>query len=571
MKTRLPIAFLAAVLLAAPLLAQGVTGSVEIAGRGTSTNDNTNLAAEYLDVDSGAELRAAIQAGFDKLFIELITDARSSENQVTSLTFDINRLVRSHTTFTRLPHRLVHDPLDSLRGSVTDVKVTWSTDLEPDASYAIRYDELTNRTDIQIPALPWLTVSTDYREQWREGHKQSLNVSHCSTCHVESKGREVDEHTREAGVSARASAGGWSLVGTVASRDFRERGASPTRLYELAEHPAQRKPLFNDRIQYDARNGALPYDVVPTTEKDIAKLEIANGDLGGFAVNLAGVKTELTNTSTGNQVEYGGVAFVLGKRIGTKGNLAFRARTYSIDSTDFFVDTAEPAAAAGPYAGKTYRQQYGYDPDFLRQSAIDRSVTEGLARYTHRLGRGSSFSAQYDVRAIDRDTYEVALGETSTLEQKLRVTYSVRPAKGLQLRASATRADIQHPFGIVDGACNTDALQTTPVGSPMANGSVQYWQIHEARSADLSASPASWTELKLSGSYQLGASSSATVSARWWDGNNTEQDLNQWSRTLAAATASWNWAPAESSSIYVAATYGTRELEQHICIPLMDG
>jgi hypothetical protein len=381
----------------------------------------------------------------------------------------------------------------------------------------------------------------------------------------------VDEHTREAGLLARASFGSWSIVGTVASRDFSERGASPTRTYELAEHPAQRKPLFNDRVQYDSRNGALAYDVVPTTEKDIAKLEIANGNLGGFAVSLAGVKTDLTNTTTGNEVEYGGVTLLLGRRVGERGSFSLRARTYSIDSTDYFVDATEPVAVAGPYAGKTYRQQYGYDPDFLRQSAIDRSVTEALARYTQRLGRGSSLTAQYDVRSIDRDTYEVAVGETGTLEQKLRLTYSLRPAKGLALRASATYADIAHPFANIDGACNTEPLQTTPTASPMTPGSVQYWQIHDARSADFSASPAAWAELKLGGTYQLGASSMAGLSVRWWDGDNTEQDLNEWSRTITAATATWNWAPAENSDIYVAATYGTRELEQHICIPLMDG
>lgn len=571
MKTRTLLALLAAVLLAAPALAQGVTGSVEVAGRGTSTDENQNLAAEYRETDSGAEVRAAIQATFDKLFLELTTDVRSSDDQATGLTFDINRLVRSHTTFTRLPHALTHDPLDNLRGSISDVKVTWSTDLEPNAEYGIRFSELANRTDIQIPALPWLILSTEFREQWREGHKQSLSVSHCSTCHVQSQGREVNEHTREAGLAARASFGSWSVAGKVASRDFRERGASPTRVYELVEQPALRTPLFRDRIQYDSRNGALAYDLVPTTQKDIARIEIANGNLGGFAFNLAGVKTELTNTATGNEVEYTGASFILGRRIGRAGNFSLRARTYSIDSTDFFVDATEPPAVAGPYAGKTYRERYGLDPDFLRQSAIDRSVTEALARYTHRLGRGTSITAQYDVRAIDRDTYEVAVGETSTLEQKIRLTYSLRPAKDLMLRASAAYADIQHPFALIDGACNTDPLQTTPTASPLVPGSVQYYQIHDARSADLSASPASWAELKLAGSYQLGASSMAALSMRWWDGDNSDEDLNQWSRTITAATATWNWAPAETSDIYVAATYGTRELEQHICIPLMDG
>lgn len=571
MTTRTLHALLAAVLLAAPAWAQEMHGTIEGAGRGASTDKSPNLAAEYLDTDGGAELRAAIQGLFDTFALALEADVRSDDNQHLALSFDVNRLVRSHTTFTRLPHRLVHDPLDNLGGSISDVKVVWSTDLEPAAAYAIRFSELTNRNEFQIESLPWLTVGTDVREQWREGHRQSLAVSHCSTCHVQSQGREVNEHTREAGIQARAVFGGWSLAARVANRDLRERAPSPQRVYELVEHPAQRTPLFRDRMQYDARNGALAYDVVPSTKKDIARVELANPNLAGFAVNLTGIRTDLTNASTGNEVEYRGASLLLARRVGKVGNFSLRARTYTIDSTDTFVDAVEPPAVAGPYAGKTYRERYGLDPDFLRQSAIDRTVNEATARYVHRLGRGASLQAQYDVRAIDRDTYQVAPGETATLEQRLRLAYHARPIKGLTVRAAASYGNVQHPFAIVDGACNLEPLQTTPTASPIVPGSVQYWQIHDARSADLSASPASFLELKLSGTYQLGASSMATLSLRTWDGDNTEQDLNQWSRTLSAATATWNWAPAEDATVYVAATYGSRKLEQHVCIPLMDG
>ena len=566
----LPLAA-AAILLAAPLGADEMRGTVEVAGRSTSTDGNTTLAAQYRDIDSGTELRAAIEGAFEELYLALAADLRSDSDQRVSLTVDASRLVRSHTTYTRLPHRLPHDPLDNLRGSISDVKVVWSTDLEPAAQYGIRWDELTNTNEFQIASLPWLTVTTDLREQWRQGHEQSLALSHCSSCHVQSQGREVNEHTREAGITARASFGRWSATARVGQRDLRERAPSPTRTYELVEQPALRTPLFRDRMQYDARNGALAYDVVPTTSKDVARVELANGNLGGFAVSLAGVKTRLTNTATDNEVEYRGASLLLARRMGTKGNLALRARTYSISSTDYFVDTTEPAAVAGPYAGKTYRERYGLDPDFLRQSAIDRSVQEAMARYTYRLHPGSTLTAQYDVRATDRDTYQVAVGDTATLEQRLRLTYTLRPAKGFTLRAAAAYADIQHPFAILDGACTLESLQTTPTSSPLVPGSVQYWQIRQGRVADLSASPSSWAELKLAGTYQLGTSSMAALSLRYWDGTNTDQDLNHWSRTLTAATATWNWAPVEDSEIHVAASYGTRELEQHICIPVMDG
>jgi hypothetical protein len=572
MKARTLLIAFACALLAGPALAQeGMTGTVEIGGRAVQTEGNTQRAAEYTTTDDGAELRVDLRALFGEFYLALFTETFDTNDSKTVLDFELTRSVRSHTTYTALPHALEHDPLANLRGAVGEVKVTGSTDLDPTAQYGVDYDVFTNTTEFQFPNAGWLTVGVHYREQWREGHKQSLALSHCSTCHVQSKGKAVDEHTRDGGVSARATLGSWAINGAYIERDFRERGATPTRVYELAEHPAQRKPLFNDRIQYDAKDGALPYDFAPTTEKRTVRGEITNSNLGGFSLSLSGAGTKVTNMSSGNEVEYEGFNLAAAHRVGKKGTFSLRARTYTIDSTDYYVDTVEPVAVAGVYPGKTYRQQYGYDPDFMRQSAVDRDVTEAQLRFAYKVAKGSSLTATYDVRNIDRETYDVAVGETGTLEQRVKLVYSLRPGKGLQLRAAATLADITHPFALVDGACNPDALQTVAKPSPMAPGSIQYWQIHDARAADLSASPEQYTEIKLTGSYQITPSALASLSYQWWDGKNDGGDLNDWAKSLNAITATVVVAPSETVEMHVGAAWRERELQQHICIPLQDG
>lgn len=571
MKTTFFAAPLALLVLALPTAAQTVTGQAELAGRGANDDGNPNRVAEYRTNTSGPELRLSVVAPLEKLYVEISSDAREGNDQLHSLRFDLNRLVRAHTTFTKGVHRLEHDPLANLRGTVKDVVATWSTDLEPGRQYGIDWSVLANRTDLQIPGAGWLVVSAEYREQWRKGHRQSLSMSHCSSCHVQSQGRRTDEHVRDGALSARATFGNWSVVGTAGRRDFRERGATPLRLYEKVEQPALRTPLFTDRMQFGLQDGFLPYDLVPTTEKTLTRIQIANGNLGGFALSLSGVSSSLENTHTGNEVDYKGVGLNLARKVGRKGTLALRVRTYSIDSTDYFVDTVEPKAVAGPYAGKTYRERYGFDPDFLRQSAIDREVLEGQARLSYRLGKGSSLVATYDMRSLDRDHYFVAVGETRTLEQKLKLAYSLRPLAGLTLRAQATYADIDNPFMILDAACNPTAMQTTPVSSPLVPGSTQYYQVHAARVADLGAAPSQWAEVRLSGSYQLSPAASTTVTYRWWDGKNDTQDLTDWTRNLNAVTAMLTIMPAEGVDVWGGVTYARRQLETHVCIPLMDG
>ncbi len=275
MKEKLWMSLLALLLVIAPAAGQTVSGELEVAGRGASNDGNPARVAEYRTNTSGPELRVSLTAPLEKLYLEVSSHAREGNDQLHRLRFDLGRLVRSHTTFTKGVHRLEHDPLANLQGTVKDVVATWSTDLEPGRRYGIDWNVLENRTDLQLPGAGWLVVSAELREQWRKGHRQSLAMSHCSSCHVQSQGRQVDEHVRQAGLSARATFGGWSVVGSVGTRDFRERGATPVRLYEKVEQPALRTPLFTDRMQFGLADGALPYDRVPTTQKTLARVQIS--------------------------------------------------------------------------------------------------------------------------------------------------------------------------------------------------------------------------------------------------------------------------------------------------------
>lgn len=567
---KMTVFFVFTALLANAVSAQ-TTGTVTVGGRAVNDHGAAERAAEYLPTTSGPELLVALEAAFDKFYLAMFSDAREGHDQVHHLRVELNRLVRAHTSYTRLPHRLVHDPLLNLRGTVKPPVVTWSTDHDPTARYRVNYDLLDHRTDLQLPQAGWLTVSALYREQWREGHRQALTMSKCATCHVESRTRAVDERTRDAGLSARAELGSWNLEGSWVARDFKERGPAPTNLFELAEQPALRQPFFNDRIWFDSRNGRLPYDVVPSSEKSTAKVKLGNPNLGGFSISFSGVSTDLKNLDTGNRVDFDGLALAVGRRLSRKGTFAFRARSYTIDSTDYFVDVPEPKAVAGPYAGKSYFERYGFQPDFLRQSTIDREVVEASARLSYRLGKKSSLIGEYLFQNIDRDHYQVAPGKTDTLSQRLKLAYSARPARGVHLRLEGIAADIRRPYMTLNTACQAGPLQTTPAPSALAPGSVQYYEIYRSRIGDMAASPSSYVELRGSAGLALGSNANASLTVHWWDGDNTDQDLTNWSRTSTAVTAQVGWAVGASTQMYLAGSQGKREMESWVCVPLMDG
>lgn len=548
-----------------------LTGQVQIGGHGAQEKDNPARAAEYTTTQSGPDAKVDLSYRGGFLHLGLVSDAVSSDQQRHLLSFELGRMVRSHTTFSKLPHRLVHDRLLNLAGSISDVKIVYGEDRDPTARYGIRYDELTHRTDLQFPQAAWLTVSAELREQWRQGKVQSLSISHCYSCHVISQTRDLDHHTKDAGLAATVQTGNWHLRASAVTRSARERNGAPLRLYDRAQHPNLRTPLFDDRATYDSRNGPLPYAWYPTQEKDTYKLTIANDRLAGFSLLFGAASSKLTNTHTGNEVEYDGVSLSLARRLSPSTRLSVYLRSYTFESTEYFYDSPEPVAAAGPYAGKTYRQQYGFNPDYLRLSALDRDVTEGYLRVVHKLAKPTTLTAQYQVRHIDRVHMEVAPGETTTLEQELTLRLDTRWRNRAKLRASLTYGDVENPFMHLNAACNPAPMQTVAVPSPLVPGSVQYYQMYGARVADLTASPSRYWEAKASLTHNVTPQFLANLSLRYWDGDNEDLDLTQWSNNLQAITASVSWTPSQKVQAHAGATYGRRETETFMCIPVMDG
>ena len=62
-----------------------------------------------------------------------------------------------------------------------------------------------------------------------------------------------------------------------------------------------------------------------------------------------------------------------------------------------------------------------------------------------------------------------------------------------------------------------------------------------------------------------------SASYRYWDGDNTDGDLSDWSRTNHNATVTLWSAPQETWDWYVAYAMQTADLDAPMCTPIMDG
>lgn len=386
---------------------------VELGAWDADTEDEQGLVAEYEPTDGGPDLGLLVRS--HQPWGHFFFDARFRDADDSDAVLDVDtagRAVRSTTEWTKLLHRLDHDPLSNL-ASVTDHgRVVQHTDLDAGADYDISYELLTHRTEVQFPALPALTVAAGVRNQERHGTRQSLAISHCATCHVYSQGRRVDQRDTGLSLEARYTGSVASVRASVSQRELRQVPAFLTLLYDDALQPELRTPLFENRVQWDSAAGPQPVDATPDVDKNVVRLDVLLPNLGGFALTGGGVWQETENQFTNLTMDYTGYVATAFRPIAKGWDVRWRGRSYEIDNDATFVDIAEPLGVAGPQAGLTYREIYGFDPDFLRLSSANRDVIESKLDVGWNLPgtKTGRLVLSWDYEIVDREYFEVAPG-----------------------------------------------------------------------------------------------------------------------------------------------------------------
>lgn len=571
--TRKHYLLIAAALIAALLAADlhGGETHLEIGAWDAEVDGSADGAAEYEPTDGGPDiLLEAWNVGENgAIFLDL--EGRDDSDQRHSLIFDVRRTLRSKTTYVGVPHRLGRNSLESLEAATNHGRLVWHTDLDPGRSYDIDYSDLRHRTELQPMRSPSFTVGVNYRQQRRDGHAQALTIAHCDSCHVYSQSRPVDQKTEDAGFDVLLTWASGSLEAGYTHRELTESPNQLELLFDDALQPELRIPIFDNRLSFDSAQGPQPVHGKPDISKDITKVELSFPDVGGFAVSLDGVLSTTENEATGLEADYRGFALNAVRQLSTPWRLRWRARTYTLDNDSIFIDIVEPVSIAGPHNGRTYREVYGFDPDYLRLSSLDRDVFESRLEASYRFSKkAGTLRLLWDHETVDRDHFEVAVGETKTTENVFGLAWRARPKKGMTLRAAWRHGEVDQPFANVNGAFST--LVSPRVSSPFAPNAAQYFDFHRARIADPSAAPESWDEAKLHFAYAAdGGQSLLSASYRYWSGENESGDLNDWSRDSQSATLSYWAQPAESWQWSLAYTYQESELIFPIAIPIFDG
>jgi len=544
---------------------------VEIGVWDTSVDGSPDLVLEYEPDGTGPIIKADIISVMEKGSVDYEGEILTSNNMTNDLGFDFNRVFRSSNLLNIMLHRLGHEPLDHFQAVTNHGRVTWETDNNPDSEYEIDYQLFETWNEIQPRGMSNLTFGFGYRDQRRDGLRQQTAVSHCDACHVESMDRPMNEKTTDIGADL-TWAGEWGYVRAgYKTRDYSDSPTSIPYTYDDALHPELRTPLFDNRVQYDLQSGPQEIDFRPDTTKDTFGVDGLWASRTGWNLAAEGIWSETKSDYEDITSDYNGYLLSLNKRFGEERRWGFRwrGRAYDVSVSDFFVDTIEQVGIAGPQAGKTYREIYDFDPDFNRQSSRNRDVIDSKADVSYRFNRTlGTLRFLWDYESVDREHFQVAPGTTKTTSNELGVSWSARPAKGWKTNVLLKFGDASDPFNGVN--TQYSILESSPAGSPFAPEAAQYFEFHDARVAEGTASPESWTRFQARGTY-TGNTASVTANYRYWDGDNTSGDLTDWSRMNQAASVTLWSSPAPRWQWYAGYTWNDSTLDTVATVPLFDG
>lgn len=565
------LAILATLVLAPLAWADETTGEVAVGVDVIAEPDIQNKAGEYRNDDDDAAFFAwyAIHFGDDG-YLDLDLSYRSEYEQFHKLRWDASNSFRVEGSFQRFNHWLPHDPMANLAATDKEGKVVRHDDLDPNEVYNTRWEEGKAALIYQPEQAREWTAALKVRQMKRSGAHQNRSTGHCMTCHVVGQTQAVAEVTQDVKAVVGYRKADWGVTYSATVRSYEDDADAVRRYFEFAQHPVKKVPVFGNRVQFS--------DVTKTVGDVVANDSIYH--------NLYAYWTSGTTHVDGAAAYYNTEADVSGlstdylslrgrvrhKLSNNRSAVAFHARFEDLSSDDIFIDTVEPISTAGPTAGTTYREFYGFNPDFTRRSARDRSILSAQADYILRYGadRKQRVKLSLKGRDTDRDNRRVDDdNSTSTREYTLKSLFTGRVGK-TRYRATAYYKQADDVFKNVNGAVRGAELTSNPGGvGPWTLE--QYYDLYATRFGDMSNVPTDSYGLSGNLTYSPASKTSLTFHGTWKDEKNDETDVGDWSRDYKALGASvWH---ALTERTYVVASMDTIQEDQEafFAIPLMNG
>jgi hypothetical protein len=317
-------------------------------------------------------------------------------------------------------------------------------------------------------------------------------------------------------------------------------------------------------------------------------------------LNVAVVAANTENLNTKLESDLRAYRARYSTKIGRTSRINFWGRYEEIENQDAFVDlvamngldspyqTGYGAAPFTFYTFQDWRQSLGEDVVFNsynRLSAYNRKIGRVGANWIWRPVRRGSLKVGYQYKSIDRDNVVLADGTGKSTSNQIKLAWNQRFRKRTRINAKLSYTDTDNPYVNDRGARRTfafDAANYDPANpitavlgvapSPLTPQSLQYYQLHVLRMADVSNAATSQLKFLANASYApKGAKWSLTGTLRLRAAENDELNETEWTQGVAGVGVTAWVAPSPRFYLTAVVDLHRAETETEVIIPLMDG
>ncbi len=288
-----------------PAPPSSVHGYVSFGGLGNGNTDYMGRISEFSPSRQGGRGAggAAVWGNAGRVYFDFQGGiAGNSQDQDYRLNVDAHRYWRTEFKYTRLPHRLDHDPLSTLDAAKGAIVVRHD-DMNPNELYEIARGELQINSKFVMPRLRGVTFHFGFRDERRDGTTQARTLSKCANCHAVAQTRGVDQVTQDFTAGVQLATSHVMFEYSYLNRSFREGAPTPTNVYDFVMHPATTARVFDNRIQYQLADGPLPFNHIPDVRKESHSFRARVNLPKDVGLNLNYVQAIAENEETGLGVD----------------------------------------------------------------------------------------------------------------------------------------------------------------------------------------------------------------------------------------------------------------------------
>lgn len=443
-------------------------------------------------------------------------------------------------------------------GTVPYAKMVTHEDLNPDAEYGYRRQEIKTDIDFKVPGTNKLIVYASHRSILEKGIDQHIQLNHCATCHAVSRALDIDRKTHTVSAGADLDLNPVFISYRASYRSFKSDAGPYEAFYDIARHPINggAGAEFTSRLNYNGEN--VPIALYPETDKFAHNLKLKTKiGKGNFLVQYINFKTKNKTSDlnlNGNQLNFK-LIYPMSRRtklVGTGGYARLKNDSIFIDLPNWRV--------------------IGANLDWTRYSNLTRTEGKGSLNFIYQPTRKFRLSLLGKFSSTKRDDYPYQGANDKTTKIRLQAELKYRPTMKFTGRVKYYIEQIDNPFApynlMFEHNGSTGPYELTPEpGMPQ----VYYYQRDDLRYGDITNQPTLvhgfYLDLKLKPTRKFNFAAGVNVRL----GTNSDEPELDLEQTTIQPKLSFNWMPNDKVTFMGSYSYMKFNQNGLAAVPMMDG